>query len=166
MSAKTSAAKTTSPEFTGRHMWMLMIGFFGVIVTVNIGMAVLSSTTWTGLVVSNSYVASQEFETKRIAHEKQMAAGWASTLTFENGAVTLKLVDGAGTPVDLSDVTVKVNRPVGGHDDQTLTLVRAADGTYTAPLNLGAGVWDAHVTTAETALGPYELFERFTAKGN
>ncbi len=51
-----------SKEFTGRHMWLLAVSFFGVIISVNIVMAVSAARTWTGLVVENSYVASQEFQ--------------------------------------------------------------------------------------------------------
>jgi len=160
-----SSAKTTSPEFTGRHMWMLIGGFFGVVISVNIGMAVLSSTSWTGLVVDNSYVASQQFETRRVARETQLAAGWTSTLTYADGTITLRVTQAAGKPVDLAEVTLKVTRPVGGHDDQSLPLVQAADGSYSARLALDTGLWDAHVVAADTVLGPYDLYERFSVRG-
>ena len=71
-----STVQTKSNEFTGRHMWLLALSFFGVIITVNVVMATLAIRSWTGLAVDNSYVASQEFEEKRLAHEKQRAAGW------------------------------------------------------------------------------------------
>lgn len=151
-----------SPEFTGRHMWLLVIGFFGVIIAVNIGMAIVASTSWTGLVVSNSYVASQEFEDKRIAHEAQKAAGWQATFTYSPGIAKVVIVDGAGQPIDLGPVTLKINRPVGGHDDQAVSLERAPDGSYAATLKLTTGVWDALVQAAQTSKGPFELHERFT----
>lgn len=158
-----SAAR--SPEFTVRHMWLLMIAFFGVILTVNIGMAIVASTSWTGLVVTNTYVASQEFNDKRLAHEAQQAAGWQATFTHADGAARLVIVDAADTPVDLGAVTLKVNRPVGGHDDQALLLERTTDGSYTAPLTLATGVWDALVQAADTPLGSFELHKRFSVGG-
>lgn len=150
----------TKGEFTGRHMWMLMVAFFGVILAVNVTMAVVSSTSWTGLVVQNSYIASQEFETKRLAHEAQQAAGWKASFTYAPGVAELIVTDGAGNPVDLGPVSLQLNRPVGGHDDQKLTLNRSADGSYRAPVALGGGVWDA-LANAETATGPFELHQRF-----
>jgi nitrogen fixation protein FixH len=141
-------------------MLLLASAFFGVIIAVNVGMSVLAYRSWTGLVVENSYVASQEFETKRIAHEKQLAAGWTSELTFENGMMRLNVLDGAGREVDLGTVSLLVNRPVGGHEDQTVTLKRGTSG-YTAALTLAPGVWDAAIDAPETSLGPYELYERF-----
>lgn len=151
--------------FTGRHMVVATVTFFGVVIAVNVGMAVLAATSWTGLVVDNSYVAGQEFESKRIAHEAQVAAGWRSTFTFVEGRALLRVIDGQGAPIDLGTVTLLVNRPVGGHDDQRFTLTALADGSYDAPLTLATGVWDAHFTAADTAKGPYELHERFSVAG-
>lgn len=152
-------------EFTGRHMWFAVTAFFGVVIGVNVLMAVVSSTSWTGLVVQNSYVASQEFEDKRLAHEAQQAAGWDASFTYADGRVELVVVDGAGEHVDLGTVSLKINRPVGGHDDKTLTLERGSDGRYAAALELGNGVWDALVQAPETPEGSFELHKRFSVTG-
>lgn len=147
-------------EFTGRHALFWFVGFFGVVISVNVGMAVVAGRSWTGLVVANSYVASQEFEEKRLAHEAQAAAGWLASFAYESGAATLSVVDGSGLAVDLGGVSLLVNRPVGGHDDQSLTLAPDATGAYVVPLTLAAGVWDVTVTAPQTPLGPFELHKR------
>jgi nitrogen fixation protein FixH len=159
-----SEARANKGEFTGRHMLLLALGFFGVVIAVNVGMAVVSSTSWTGLVVENSYVASQEFEEKRLAHDKQQAAGWQASFTYAPGLAQLIVKDGAGNPVDLGPVSLLINRPVGGHDDENLTLSRSPEGGYTATVTLAEGVWDA-VATASTSTGPFELHERFKVEG-
>ncbi|MEQ1770883.1 MAG: FixH family protein [Devosia sp.] len=153
---QTKPAKT----FTGFHMWILALSFFGVVIGVNALMATLAFTSWTGLVVENSYVASQEFETKRLAHNRQNDAGWAPTLTYADGTMRLAIVDAAQHPVELDKVSLQLNRPVGGHDDQLVELERAPDGSYTAPVKLPAGLWEATVTAADTSLGPFEMRER------
>lgn len=156
-----STADRRAPQgFTGRHMLFLALCFFGVIIAVNVGMATLAVRSWTGLVVDNSYVASQEFEEKRLAHEAQRAAGWQATLTYLPGAARLVIVDGQRTPIELGDVSLKINRPVGGHDDQVVRLERRLDGAYEAELTLPSGLWDATVTATETILGPFQLHER------
>jgi len=155
-----STVQTKSNEFTGRHMWLLALSFFGVIIAVNVVMATFAIRSWTGLTVENSYVASQEFEEKRIAHEKQRAAGWRATLSYLPGAARLVIVDGGERPIDLGDVSVKFNRPVGGHDDQSLELKRNGKGAYEATVDLPSGLWEATVTAPETELGPFELRER------
>lgn len=152
-------------EFTGLHMWLLAIGFFGVIIAVNITLAVFSSVSWTGLVVDNTYVASQEFDDKRLAHKRQVEAGWTSSLTYVEATAILAVTDGGGTAIDLGTPTLQINRPVGGHDDQKVTLTRQHDGTYAGPVTLGPGVWEARVDVAETPLGPFEIHERFRIEG-
>ncbi|TIW70058.1 MAG: cytochrome oxidase, partial [Mesorhizobium sp.] len=51
-----SAHSQKSREFTGRHMLFIILGFFGVVIGVNLTMATLASKSWTGLVVENTYV--------------------------------------------------------------------------------------------------------------
>ncbi len=148
-------------EFTGHHMWLLTLAFFGVIIGVNVFMAVMSSRSWTGLAVENSYVASQEFERKRLAHASQLAAGWSPSFTYVPGASVLAITDASGKPMDIGSVTLTISRPVGGHDDQVLVLQPGADGRYLAGVTLAAGVWDAVAETPDTPLGPFELRERF-----
>ena len=48
-------------EFTGWHMFTIICMFFGTIITVNMILAFNAGSTWTGLVVKNTYVASQIF---------------------------------------------------------------------------------------------------------
>ena len=153
-------------EFTGRHMLLTTVGFFGVILAVNATMATLATSSWTGLVVKNSYVASQEFETRRLAHDAQTAAGWRSSFAVENGFATLRVVDGQGRPVDIGAPRLLVNRPVGGHDDAEVVLERQGDGSYASALRLGAGVWEAAIVAEDTDLGPYALHRRFTSSGD
>ena len=76
-------------------------------------------------------------------------------------SAVLTLTDGTGKPVDLGTVTVAINRPVGGHEDQKLTLVPQGDGTWSAPIALDKGIWEAVIDAPNTALGPYDLHERF-----
>ncbi|MGE0776676.1 MAG: FixH family protein, partial [Sphingomonadaceae bacterium] len=48
-------------SFTGRHMAIILIAFFGVVIAVNFYMARMAIGTFGGTVVDNSYVASQRF---------------------------------------------------------------------------------------------------------
>ena len=48
-------------ELTGKHVLVITVGFFGVIIAVNLLMAYKAISTFPGLEVSNSYVASQKF---------------------------------------------------------------------------------------------------------
>jgi nitrogen fixation protein FixH len=151
-------------RFTGWHMWAILIAFFGVVIGVNVLLAVVSAQSWTGMVVEDPYIAGQGFETQRKAHEAQITAGWVADFSYANGVARLTVMDGNGKPVDLGAVTVEVTRPVGGHEDQTPVLTRRADGSYEAPLVLPNGAWDATITAESTPLGPFELIRRFAVR--
>ena len=51
--------------FTGWHMLTIMLLFFGTIISVNVTMAWNAVTSWSGLVVQNTYVASQSLTARR-----------------------------------------------------------------------------------------------------
>ena len=151
-------------EFTGWHMLALMIAFFGVIIGVNVFMAVSATRTWTGRVVENSYVASQQFNTKLALARTRTAAGWEGGLDYAGGALRFTLVDGAGKPVALDTVTIAVSRPVGVVGDRTVTLARAGDGSYTVPIDLDTGVWNAAITAAVPGEPDYEHRARLVVR--
>jgi nitrogen fixation protein FixH len=155
----TSVAK----PFTGLHMLLIFLGFFGVVIGVNVFMAVQSARTWTGLVVDNSYVASQNFETVRETIAHQLAAGWSLQTDYADGQISFTALDGTGAPLQLDNVSAFVRRPVGGHDDTTLPM-SLQDGRYVAAVALPPGVWDVTVSTTETELGPIQYEHRVMAR--
>ncbi len=55
------ASKQAKGSFTGKHMLGVMIAGFGIVAAVNFYMASLAVGGFHGIVVENSYVASQKF---------------------------------------------------------------------------------------------------------
>ena len=53
---------STQKEIKGGHVLAMLLAFFGVIIAVNMVMAYFANSTWSGLVVENGYVASQNFD--------------------------------------------------------------------------------------------------------
>lgn len=153
----------TPKPFTGRHMLLISLGFFAVVLAANLTMAISSARTWTGLVVENSYVASQQFQSVHDAINRQVAAGWKLDLRYDDGMVVFAALDGAGVPLVLSGVSAFVRRPVGGHDDTSVPL-QLQDGRYVAAISLPAGVWDITVTTEATPLGAISFEHRVMAR--
>lgn len=149
-------------EFTGRHMLIVIVSFFSVVIGVNLAMAISASRTWTGLVVDNSYVASQEFQVKADAAHAQNAAGWTMDIAYDAGTLRARITEN-GKGLAVTGVTAFVHRPVGGHDDVTVPLAAAADG-YTGAIALAPGVWDVTVSTAPTDLGVIERETRIVVR--
>ena len=69
--------------FTGRHFTLIMVAFFGVVIAINLVMARYASATFGGVVVENSYVASQRFNSWLGKARTQDALGWDATATRE-----------------------------------------------------------------------------------
>lgn len=128
-------------QFTGWHMFFIMLAFFGVIITVNLTMAVLAGRSWTGLVVKNSYVASQQFNAELIEARRQAARGWQAKLVHDATGLSFELMDRTGQPVVLDDLIASVGRPAAEAFDQRVAMRPVGEGRYRGEVALGPGVW-------------------------
>jgi nitrogen fixation protein FixH len=149
--------------FTGRHMLILLICFFGTVIAVNVVMAVFASRSWTGLVVKNSYVASQHYNEVLQEADAQRALGWRAALSQDVGRLVFTLADAQGRPVHVTDARVHLGRPTHENDDRTLDLVPAGDA-LAADAPLGPGVWDAEVTARRPDGQNYRIRFRLIAE--
>ena len=113
-------------EFTGRHMLIVIVTFFAVVIGVNVTMATLAQTSWTGLVVENTYVASQQFNEEAKKGRAQAALGWTGKLTVASGEVHYSLVDAHGKALPLRGVRVLFRHPAYEAEDEALTLAASA----------------------------------------
>jgi nitrogen fixation protein FixH len=97
-------------------MLFSMVAFFGVIITVNMIMARFAVTTWSGLVVPNTYVASQQFNAKA-AQSRAIAAQGISMSTFNPmpDGVSILLTDSSRLEAVADSVSASLRRPVGTH---------------------------------------------------
>jgi nitrogen fixation protein FixH len=125
-------------RFTGRHMWMVMVGFFGLVIAVNFTMAWVASRTFGGTIVDNSYVASQKFNGWLRAARAQDKLGWHSTLRLDGHRhVVLTVQGGRGG----FTATGTAHHPLGMAPDVPLAFTMAADGTLHSAAVLPYGRW-------------------------
>jgi nitrogen fixation protein FixH len=139
-------------HFTGWHMVGVLGLFFGTIILVNATLAVFATGTWTGLVVENSYVASQHYNEKLEAAEAQTARGWQDSLAYSNDRLSFTLRDAEGAPIMAERVTATIGRPAYEALDHELILGATSPGHYAAQDVLAPGYWDVTVR-ATTAAG-------------
>lgn len=159
-----SIKSKTAGTFTGWHMLGIMVGFFGVIIAVNLTMAYNAIHSWSGLVVQNTYVASQEFNDKAQTGKEQAALNWQSKPAYENGIFTWRLADHEGKAVAMTGGTVEFKRPVGDVNDTKVTLSVREPGMLTAPLELGEGAWIMEVNADAGLEDPYRHIIRVLVK--
>lgn len=141
-----SGPENSGPEnggkrFTGRKMLICVLAFFGVVILANGVMMTFALRTHSGVVVPNSYVASQDFNKTIAAANVQNALGWRATVTYGAGAVRLRVVDRRGAPVHGLDIAAVVGRTVTDAEDRSLAFRPEAPGAYGAVAPLARGVW-------------------------
>jgi nitrogen fixation protein FixH len=135
-----------SRPFTGRHMLIAMLGFFGIVIAVNFTMAWFASSTFGGTVVDNSYVASQKFNGWLKDSRDQEKLGWAPALSLNAGRhpVLAVRIDGAAQPGFTA--TGSAHHPLGRAPDVALVFDAGADGELVSRAPLPPGRWYTRIT--------------------
>jgi len=123
---------------TGPKFFAIFASFFVVIISVNLVLAFKAVSTFPGLEVRNSYVASQTFDADRA---EQLALGWDVSAVVHRGQLELRINDAAGQPVEVAELTATFGRATSVRDDQIPVL--AFDGAkYVAPVTTDSGNWN------------------------
>lgn len=138
-------------KLTGRKVLAIAVGAFGVIIAVNLVMAFFAVNTFSGLVVQNSYIASQGFDETRDAQE---ALGWTVTLNHEDAALRIAITGPDGETVRPDQVDVTVGRPTTERDDMDLDMQSTPAG-YAALAPLAAGNWRVEITATAADGTPF-----------
>ena len=122
---------------TGRKVLAITVSAFAVIIGVNLTLAFKAVSTFPGLEVANSYVASQGFDAGRAA---QVGLGWDLAVQADASRITLALTAADGTPVVPASMEVKLGRSTEVSQDQNPAFV-LTNGVYQAPVDLNPGKW-------------------------
>jgi nitrogen fixation protein FixH len=135
-------AFTTGP-FTGKHITVIIVAFFAVVVGVNLIMARAAVRTFGGVVVDNSYVASQNYNKWLDEAARQKVLGWSAKVErSSDGRVVVTM---AGAPASGLTLRAEARHPLGRLPDQVLTFQRQADGSFRSNAPLGAGRWKLRI---------------------
>ena len=129
-----------SRRFNGWHMTAILVGFFGVVIAVNMVMATFATRSFGGTVVDNSYVASQNFNTWLEAARQQDDLQWTEAVerVGDRVAVTVETPQG---PLSGAMITGIASHPVGRAEEVSLSFAAMEDGTYRSNETLEAGRW-------------------------
>lgn len=125
-------------KLNGWHALGIFGGAFAIIIGANLALAYNAVKSFPGLEVKNSYVASQNFNT-RLA--EQTSLGWTVRADAEDGLIKLAITTEDGQAVQVGSLDATVGRATTIRDD--LTPDFTFDGTaYVAREVLGAGNWN------------------------
>ena len=132
--------------FTGRKMAAIMVAFFAVVIIVNVYMAREASSTFGGVVVENSYVASQQYNRWLDEASAENALGWtASAMRQPDGHVIVTL----GGPGQTALVSAVARHPLGAQADRTLRFVGHGSGRFVSLEPLPANRWRLRLTVRD-----------------
>jgi nitrogen fixation protein FixH len=133
--------------FTGRHMTIILVAFFSVVIAVNLIMARAAIGTFGGTVVDNSYVASQNYNDWLAQGRAQRALGWDAAFSRDAGGYLMVTLTASGSAMaDASAVTATARPPLGRAEVQTLRFVALGEGRYRSVQPIGAGRQDIKLT--------------------
>ncbi|WP_095012512.1 FixH family protein [Tsuneonella mangrovi] len=142
-------------NFTGWHMTGILVCFFGTVMAVNFYMATQAIEGFGGLVVENSYVASQHYNKWLAEARAEDALGWNAQI-MRDGKGRLEVTT-AGTPGDLS-VTAELQHPLGKVGLQYWTLEQDGNGRFVSRDRLPEGRWLIRATLRSG--GKHKVIER------
>jgi len=123
-------------RFTGWHFTAIIVGFFGVVIAVNVTMAMFATRTFGGVVVENSYVASQHYNGWLEAARKQDRLGWEIKPTLDTQRRILVSVN-----VNGARVSGFARHPLGRAADVPLTFGSGRRSAEALP----PGRWAIHL---------------------
>jgi nitrogen fixation protein FixH len=133
-------------KFTGKHMALVMVGGFGVVIAVNLVMASFAVGSFHGTVVDSSYVASQKFNGWMEEARQVRSSGWK---------VTAKRVFGGQVQITTTGVPPQARieayatRPVGESKTVIFTFVEESAGRWISNETIDQGRWDLRLVISD-----------------
>lgn len=134
-------------ELTGRMVLAMFLGFFGVVIAVNVVMARYAVSTFGGVETESSYKAGLAFRSEEDAAARQGALDWAVNVAIapsdtSDRRLTVEVKDAAGRPLNGLEVRAEFSHPTDARQDVETTLVSLGQGRYGAEVQAHRGQWD------------------------
>jgi len=133
---------------TGRKVLLILVGFFAVVIGVNVTMMRLAILTLPGTEVDSAYSASLGYEKEIRAARDQSARNWRVDAHLEraaDGAALLQVEarDEGGRPVTGLKFFGTFERPTDKRADLAVALSEVGTGVYRGRLEaIAPGQWD------------------------
>ena len=133
---------------TGRKVLFALIGFFAVVIGVNMIMMKLAIETLPGTEVDSAYSASLAYEGQIVAAHEQNRRNWKVDAHVERSAdgfasVRVEARDGGGRPMPGLSFLGRLERPTDRRADRPVTLSEIGGGSYRGSAEaVPPGQWD------------------------
>jgi nitrogen fixation protein FixH len=130
-----------------KSLWRLfpyaIVGALGVVIAVNITMAVLAHRSAPGLAVQGSFATSNAYGAIQAEARRQVGLGWSLDVGHAEGRLVVGLAGQGGAVLPGAALRASASRPVGDEPAIELGMVGDAAGRFRSDVVLpGRGQWD------------------------
>jgi nitrogen fixation protein FixH len=133
---------------TGRKVLVILVAFFGVVISVNVIMMRLAIGTLPGTDVDSAYTASLGYEKEIAAAHDQNARNWRVDSHIQRGTdggatVQVEAHDNGGRPMTGLKFQGRLERPTDKRADLPVDLAEVGIGVYRgSAAQVAPGQWD------------------------
>lgn len=144
-------------KLTGRHVLLMVIAFFGVMIIANVIFIRAAITTYPGVTEEKSYAQGVNYNETLAMRAAQAELGWTAEVVEvvrdgETGRIVIRMAKDRTALTNLTVVGV-LKRPASDDLDQPLAFNALGEGLYKAQVPAFApGAWDMALR-AENSLG-------------
>lgn len=142
-------------RITGRHVLIAMLGFFGIVIAVNLAFVFLALGTWTGLTDKDSYRTGLSWNRTLERDAAQRELGWTTDIDTRVVAgvagdyrffLTLTVTDRHGQPVNDLRVEGMARHPIAEAKDRSIAIEARGAGIYLGRAELPSpGDWEVRL---------------------
>ena len=132
----------TGKELKGWHVLLIMLGFFGVMFSVNGVFLFHAITSFPGEDIKKSYVQGLSFNDTLADRAAQAELGWSAEAGLIEDRLVFRLQDAASTPLSNQIVVGELRRLATNQEDRAISFQPRMRGEYVAdPGTLAPGQW-------------------------
>ncbi|WP_088347213.1 MULTISPECIES: FixH family protein [Rhodomicrobium] len=133
----------TARHFTGRHLLIVLGGFFGTMLAVNGVFTYFAVSTFNGVDRPDAYREGLQYNARIDEGRRQSALGWVHRVALgEAGRIEVRISDGQGQPVPQLAITGDIGRPAADRFTHPLSFSETSPGFYAATAEgLAPGSW-------------------------
>ena len=142
-------------RITGRHGLIAMLGFFGIVLGVNVLFVMLAVGSFSGEVEPKSYLQGLHYNEVLAERAEQRERNWSATVavTDARDRITVRVVDAEGRPLNDLALEGEIRRPATDAFDRPLVFASIGDGRFAADVEpLDDGVWEV-IARGDDSLG-------------
>ena len=159
--ASEGAAPARGWTLTGWHVLAVVVGFFAIVISLDVWFMTLAYRTFPGQVSDTPYEDGVAFNRRIARQEAQARLGWTAAAAAGPGKARVEMRDASGAPLRGLALTGRLERPATEAGRTELRFTETAPGRYEAPVANASGAWDLTFDARGDA-GAFEGARRLT----